>query len=138
MREVFEFLSIFDWITPTIGFVQDLVNDPTPLQSNSWTFFVPYNESLGCGWNAANIERMLNQSGVKTWGGQLTNGEYFFSVNLNQAQWAEYLLQRNGIPLTDLSMGAPRPKKKKGVSKNRHSQPTGNPLSFLDDFLNNL
>lgn len=43
MRQLFEVLSIFDWITPTIGFAQDIVNDPTPLQSHSWTFFVPYN-----------------------------------------------------------------------------------------------
>lgn len=138
MREVFEFLSIFDWITPTIGFVQDIVNDPTPLQSNSWTFFVPYNQALGNGWNPANIERMLKQHGIKTWGGQLTNGEYFFSVKLNQAQWAEYLLQRNGIPLTELSMGAPRLKKKKRPPRKQRRQPNDDPLSFLDDFLNTL
>ena len=110
------------------------MNDPTPLQSNSWIFFVPYNQSLSSGWNAANIERLLNQHGVNTWGGQLPNGEYLFSVNPDQAQWTEYLLQRNGVPLTELSMGAPQPK-----PKPKHQQRSGDDLySSLDKLLDNL
>ncbi len=113
MRRIFEFLTIFDWITPSIGFIEDIIHDPTLLQSNSWTFFVPYDQSLNAGWNARDIERLLEKHGIRHWGGQYTfpNGEYFFSVKLEQAQWAEYLLLRHGIPLGEKFLGAPRPKR---------------------------
>lgn len=118
MKEVFEFLSIFDWLTPTIGLIEDLINDPTPFASNSWTFFIPYDQSLESGWNAAMIERLMRGYGIKTWGSQITGGELFFSVKKEQAQWAEYLLNQNSVPLSPLSQGcvlssskgAPRPK----------------------------
>lgn len=109
-RKVFEALSIFDWVTPLIGFAQDIINDPTPLQTNSWTFFIPYDAALAAGWNAIQIEDFLNQYGVKNWGSQITGGELFFSVQLEKAQWAEYLLLRQGIPINPKYLGAPRPK----------------------------
>jgi hypothetical protein len=112
MRQFFELLSIFDWLTPTIGFLEDIINDPTLFQSNSWTFFIPYDQSLESGWNANGIENLMKQHGVKTWGGQITGGEFFFSVKLEQAQWAEYLLNQNSVPLSPLSQGAPRPEGK--------------------------
>lgn len=107
LKELFEFISIFDWITPTVGFIEDFINDPTLLGSNSWTFFIPYDESLEAGWNAALIERLMKQHGIKTWGGQITGGEFFFSVKKEQAQWAEYLLLNNSVPISPLSQGAP-------------------------------
>lgn len=112
MRQFFELLSIFDWLTPTIGFFEDIINDPTPLQSNSWTFFIPYDQSLESGWNAFGVQNLLKQHGVKTWGSQITGGEFFLSVKLEQAQWAEYLLQQHNVPLSPLSQGAPPPRHK--------------------------
>lgn len=111
MRKFLEFLSNFDWITPSIGLIEDVINDPTLLQTNSWTFFVPYDESINRGWNAFDIADLMKQHGIKTWGRQITGGELFFSVKLQQARWGEYLLLKNGIPLTELSMGPPLPKK---------------------------
>lgn len=113
MRQLFDAISVFDWITPTWGFIETFWNDPTPLQSNSWTFFVPYDQSLANGWNAVDIEKLLNQHGIKTWGGQITNGEFFFTVSLDKAQWAEYLLLRHRVPLNERFVGAPAPKPKK-------------------------
>jgi hypothetical protein len=110
MRGLIELMTIFDWITPTVGFIEDFYNDPTPLQTNSWTFFVPYDESLSGGWNAAMIERTLSQNGVKHWGGQITGGRYFVSVPVDQARRAEHLLTGQGVPLDPLSLGAPAPK----------------------------
>lgn len=107
MRQFFELLSIFDWLTPAIGFLEDIVNDPTLFQSNSWTFFIPYDQSLESGWNALGVENLMKQHGVKTWGSQITGGEFFFSVKLEQAQWAEYLLNQYSVPLSPLSQGAP-------------------------------
>lgn len=101
MKELLGIFSIFDWITPLKGFVEDAINDPTPLQSNSWTFFISFDQAVSAGWNPAGIESLLKKHGVKTWGGQTTNGEYFFSVKLDQAHWAEYILLRYGIPLSE-------------------------------------
>jgi hypothetical protein len=136
MRQFFEFLSIFDWITPTIGFVETFINDPTPLQTNSWTFFVPYDQSLQSGWNAMDIEQLLGQHGIKTWGGQITDGEFFLNVKREQAQWAEYLLLKNGVPLNERFLGAPPPKRKKQqTSPKKQQKSDGNLFSKLDQFL---
>lgn len=105
-----ELFTIFDWITPINGFIEDIINDPTPLQTNSWTFFIPYGQALGSGWNAGMIERVLDQHGIDRWGGQITNGQFFLSVPRNQARWAEYLLTGHNIPVDPLSLGAPEPK----------------------------
>ena len=108
MRIFFELLSTFDWITPAIGFFEDIINDPTLFQSNSWTFFIPYDQSLESGWNALGVQNLMKQHGIKTWGSQITGGEFFFSVKQEQAQWAEYLLNQYSVPLSPLSQGAPR------------------------------
>jgi hypothetical protein len=112
MRKFFEVLSIFDWVTPTIGLTETFVHDPTPLQSNSWTFFIPYNTAQRSGWNERGIRAILDQNGISSWGSQITNGELFFSVGLDQAQWAEYLLLKQGVPISEKFMGAPAPKRK--------------------------
>lgn len=109
MRRLVELLTVFDWVTPAVGLVQDIVNDPTPLQSNSWTFFIPYDEALQRGWNARQIEKIiLKKNGVKFWGAQITNGTYFFSVKLDNAAWTEGLLSMAGVPMQSRSRGAPR------------------------------
>lgn len=128
MRGLFELFSNFDWITPIIGFGQDIKNDPTLMQSNSWTFFIPYDQALNSGWNPFQIEDLLNRHGIKTWGGQLTAGQYFFSVGLETARWAEYIFLKYGIPLTEDSMGPPAPRRKK-----RKKRGKGADLSFIDD-----
>ena len=87
-----------------------MVNDPTLFHSNSWTFFVPYYEALDAGWNAMMIGDLLAKHGIKTWGGQITGGEYFFSTRLDGAGWAEYVLLRYGVPIAEYSMDPPRPK----------------------------
>lgn len=142
MYKLFDALSVFDWITPTIGFVETFWNDPTPLQSNSWTFFVPYDESLSSGWNAVDIEKLLNQHGIKTWGGQITNGEFFVSVKLEQAQWAEYLILRHRIPLNERFIGAPAPKRVETPSahlqakkQEKPQKPGGDIFSTIENFL---
>lgn len=108
MRGVLEFFSMFDWISPTIGLIEDIANDPTFLQKNSWTFFVPFDEMLENGWSAWNVERLMNEHNIKHWGGMITNGEFYFTVKLERAQWAEYILLKNNIPLTGLSQGPPQ------------------------------
>jgi hypothetical protein len=110
-RNFFEFLSIFDWITPTVALIED-VTEGGPFNSDVWTFFVPNDRAIGRGWSAARIEDLLAQHGIKTWGGLLHLGEYFFKVDLEQAAWAEYILTSRGVPICPKSQGAPRPRKK--------------------------
>lgn len=101
MKWLLEFGSVFDWITPTVGFIQDFVNDPTLLQTNSYTFFVSFDEASKAGWDLRQIRGLLDRHGIKTWGSQITGGDIFFSVKLDQMQWAEYILLRYGIPLSE-------------------------------------
>ena len=111
------------------------MNDPTPLQSNSWTFFIPYDDALSAGWNAVSIEKMLAKFGIKTWGSQITNGTFFFRVKLDHANWAESLLSGSGIPLQPRSVGSPRPKRNRKKSKAPKRARRGDDfLSFFDDF----
>lgn len=110
MRALIELLTVFDWITPVKGFVEDAINDPTPLQTNSWTFFIPFDGALSSGYNPAMIKKMLKKHGIKYWGGQITNGNFFFSVPRDQARWTEHLITGHGIPVDPLSLGAPAPK----------------------------
>ena len=111
MRKLLEILSTFDWLTPTKGFIEDAINDPTPFQSNSWTFFIPYGDALGTGWSARGIEDLLAKHGIHTWGSQITGGEFFFSVRLDKAGWAEYVLMQYQVPIAEHSMDPPRPNK---------------------------
>lgn len=106
--------TIFDWVTPLVGIAETVYNDPTPLQSNSWTFFVPYKSSLfSRGWNGKDIEKLLDEHGIKHWSSGFGEGEFHLTVSLDQAQWAEYILLRNHVPLNERFIGAPPPKPKK-------------------------
>ncbi len=107
MRKIIEALTVFDWITPVVGFIEDAINDPHPLQLHSWTFFVPYDQALGNGWNAAMVEKLLDQYGIHHWGSQITSGKFFFKVPLEYARVVEYLLADSGVPVDSRSLGTP-------------------------------
>lgn len=63
--------------------------------ANAWSFHVPRD----CGWTGSEIETYLNKYGIIVWGRRATGSELHFSVKERQANWAEYLLLRRGIPL---------------------------------------
>ena len=104
LGSIFQIGSIFDWITPSVGFIQDFINDPTLFQSNSWTFFIPIDEMTSSGWSMFSAENLMDKYGIKHWGSQVTNGQLFFSVRKDQALWAEYILLKYGIPIPESSM----------------------------------
>ena len=79
----------FDWITPMLAQIQDIVNGP------SYTFLIPE----ASGWSGREIGRMLRDHGVKYWGMMIVKHTLMLSVRQKQARWADYLLQRSGIPL---------------------------------------
>lgn len=105
--KIFEILSVCDYITPAANILETAINDPTPLQVNSWTFFIPYDKSLKSGYNALDVERLFDANGIHHWGSQITGGEYFVSVKREDAQLAEGLLLKNGVPLNERFLGAP-------------------------------
>jgi hypothetical protein len=137
MRELFEALSIFDWITPSIALLED-VSEGGLLNLDAWTFYVPYDKAIRRGWSAPYIETLLAHHGIKTWGRLVHFGEYFFKVKLAQAEWAEYVLTQNGIPLQKKSLRAPRLKRQaRQTSQPGRHAPARDTLSFRDD-LDNL
>lgn len=106
--------TVFDWVTPLIGIAETVYNDPTPLQSNSWTFFIPYKSSLfSRGWNGSDIEKLLDDHGIKHWSSGFGEGEFYLTVSLDQARWAEYTLLKYNVPINERFIGAPEPKPKK-------------------------
>ena len=47
----------------------------------------------------ARCEELLRSKGVKVYGRCIANGDAFFQVPKKQAEWAEYLLLKAGVPL---------------------------------------
>ena len=82
--------STFDWISPVAGFMGDLMNGP------SHTFLIPW---AGCPLNGREIGSMLRKRGVRYWGMMIVSGTLMISVRLNQARWAQHLLDQAGVPI---------------------------------------
>jgi hypothetical protein len=66
---------------------------------NAWQFYVPRD----CGWSGIEMERLLRRHGVKIWDRDFTRDCLTFRVKRRQANWAEYLLRRRGIPVVSRS-----------------------------------
>lgn len=62
----------------------------------SWRFAV----SRDCETSGKDIEALLRRHGVQLWGRNFDRRHLFFRVKLQQANWAEYLLWRNGIAVS--------------------------------------
>jgi hypothetical protein len=92
--------STFDWITPTIAFVQDICNGP------SVQIACPRDQ----GWSANQIKQMLTRVGVKVWGLMVVGDKITFTVRAAQARYALSWLERYGLPYqSSLADSAPRP-----------------------------
>jgi hypothetical protein len=89
-----DFLTVasgFDWITPTVAFIQDFFNGPV----------TDFGISPYTGWGRGDIKNLLNSHGVRVWGLTLNlSGDLLmFTVPKAQAKRAYYLLQREGAPV---------------------------------------
>jgi hypothetical protein len=62
---------------------------------DTWTFYVDENS----GWRGIEIERLLADQGVHIGSRGFAFGDMFFNIKLDQAEWAEYLMLRAGIPV---------------------------------------
>jgi len=124
-----EFLGCFDWISPCIAILEGIAKGD-PFGIRSWTFYVPLDSS----WSGAQIEKMLKRHGVKIWARMIHGGDLFFRVHKKQAEWAEYVLLRAGVPLKyrlysqrNLQYLRPQPIKGQGLEHRL--------LSMLDDLV---
>ncbi len=81
----------FDWITPSIAFIQDFFSGPVS------DFGIPVNPY----WGSREIRRLLNNHDVHVWGLMYNfDGDVLlFTVNRRQADMTYYLLRKMGIPL---------------------------------------
>lgn len=80
-------MTAFDWITPTVAVAQDALGGP------NHTFYIPDN----CGRSQNKIARLLRKAGVKSWGHIAVDGDYLFTVRLDQAARAQRVLQDKRI-----------------------------------------
>jgi len=89
MNEIVELLARLDWFERLDAFLRQLSGQ------DSWQFYVPRD----CGWSGIEMERLLKRHGVKIWDRDFTRDCLTFRVKRRQANWAEYLLRRRGIPV---------------------------------------
>lgn len=80
---------MFDWISPLIAIIQ------TIKYGHGWTFYL----GLDSGWTGAKCEEILEEYGITVYGKHITNEDAFWQVPEKQANWAEYLLLRERVPL---------------------------------------
>jgi len=62
---------------------------------DTWTFYVDDNS----GWRGIEIEQLLADHGVHIGSRGFAFGDMFFNIKLDQAEWAENLMLRAGIPM---------------------------------------
>lgn len=111
LDRIFEISAYFDWISPLMACIQDVVNGP------AYTFRVPE----ACGWSGLQIERMLHDHGVRIWGQMIVKHTILFTVRLAQARWTQYLLQRAGIPVDNPVVSYPTRKRAKNAVMGRRT-----------------
>lgn len=86
--ELLDLIPHLDWFERLDELLRFICGD------ESWRFCVP----RSCGLSGREIEQLLQRHGVMIWGRNFSRDHLFFRVKLNQANWAEYLLWRRGIP----------------------------------------
>ena len=80
--------SLFDWITPLWALIQDCLHGPIT------GFVVPMN----AGWTPPMIRSLLQTRGITMISPTLFGSNIMFSVSAAQAEFAQYLLDRERIP----------------------------------------
>jgi hypothetical protein len=110
LDKLLEFGSTSDWVTPLVAMIQDGVNGPSHI------FMIPDD----CGRSGFEIQRLLRDKGIKTWGLMVFDGFIMITVRLAQAYWAQYLLLRERVPIEyGLLDKRDAPAAKKGVRSER-------------------
>ena len=122
----------FDWISPLASILGDIMNGP------SHTFLIPYD---GSPLSGREIAWMLGKRGVKTWGLMIVSGTLMVSVRLNQARWAQHLLEQSGVPVENPLPAQTRKrqsgtKRRPGRASRQGAGASGNLVDSIQDVLN--
>jgi hypothetical protein len=102
--------------------VQDLTKGPRHILS------IP----LDCEWSAREIESLLRSYGVETWGLMIVGQSILITVRMAQARWAQYLLQREGIPI-DYLLSPDRANDRPVGQRRAKQRPSGDALDRVLD-----
>lgn len=90
-------LSYADWIAPAAGIAEDIARGG---DFGSHEFVFGLNEAMRAGWSPFTVVALLNKHGIETHGPLLPHGRNFrLKVSANQRDWAEYVLDRAGVPV---------------------------------------
>ena len=89
------------------GILSELVKAATGF--NTMAFFIPTGSKKdkngleignpGGAWDQGSVRALLKRRGVTSWGYGYWNGEMHFRVKKRQADWAQYVMLRAGVPL---------------------------------------
>ena len=104
----------FDWITPLFAFIQNYWYRPAV------GYIVPL--------EYAATPELLKSKGIKLWGIVIVGNEVVFCLRLAQAGFAQYWMERNGIPYQGGATDAE-------IAKVRR---TGKSTSVLDNALDGI
>jgi hypothetical protein len=117
-------VSSFDLITPTVAYLEDFLNGPAA------HFGIPAHT----GWSTGDIKRILIGRGVRVWGLMLsTDGEaLMFAVRKTQAEWAYYILKREGVPILYAPADAAKAWERLSMRKANATTPLDAIFDFLD------
>ena len=80
--------AYMDWITPLMAFVQDRS------EGSRVDFVLPDDTGV----SGMDIQRHLAARGIRSWGWMVVGNEVLFTVSRRQAQYAQYHLERAGVP----------------------------------------
>ena len=124
LDDLLHLIASFDLLSPVLTMIQNVANGP------SHTFLIPEN----CGWSGRQIEHLLRSHGVKTWGLMIINRKLRITVRQAQAGWAQYLLDRERIPI---AYGVVDERTRRAARTPKKNSPT-NLLDHLDQWLDKL
>lgn len=101
--------TTFDWITPLWALIQDWRNRPS----------VGYSVPVDGGSSLYAIKGALTGRGVKTWGWMIVDGVILFRTRQAQAQYAQYWLERDGVPYSGGTTKRQRPARRRHARQRR-------------------
>lgn len=134
LDQLLAFGASFDWVTPLVDLYKDLNNGP------HHDFYI----DRYAGWSAGKIRRLLKRHGVRLWGLSYTEDLIIFRVRETQAQWTQYLLLQENIPILGgliEKSGNRHPQSKtqhrSTKTKDRKNKNT-DPLDAIDNWLDDL
>jgi hypothetical protein len=73
-----------------LAYPQDWANGP------SHTFLI---DRRRCPFSGLQIENLLTEHGIRVWGKLIVCDDIMLTVRRAQAKWAQYLLEKEGIPI---------------------------------------